>query len=242
MKFETVPDLKPATREWRDAYFALLNQEPWLRNKLDRPRRLRELNKYMDRTAPELLAASQFGRFGLVVDVGPGPGDYLEIAREHGWEVLGVESSHGAGGMGDQYLAACRMMLDRQEVPCIFDGLMGFLFQLDSLSIVGVRIINMRGSIEQCFSDFMVGTPHHVHRKANQLSWRIDERLRCALKLMLVSFRDSLCLKGSLVIHANGARNSAEWADIMRELSEEVRFPITMDEEGGLLTKWTVLD
>lgn len=229
-----LPALKKTTEDWLPTYELLVKSDEWLMQKLNRQRRLKEIDQYIDKWCPEVKT----GKPGLVVDVGCGPGEFLEIARMYGNTILGVDASSGLGGMGDQYLAASKMLLERQKVPAIFEGLDGFLFRLNHHALVGVKLINFRGSIEQCFADFMEGEPHHIHHNCKRLRWRIDERLESATRFMLTSFKCCLNHKGSLLIHANGAANTDDWYSMISEVSREIDFPLEFRIERVL--KWTV--
>src|SRR5690606_26418783 len=72
----------PPSAEWQYAAATLLD-DPWLARKVDRERRLKEHRAYMERYCAELDGK------GLVIDIGPGPGEFLELCRAKGHDILG---------------------------------------------------------------------------------------------------------------------------------------------------------
>lgn len=198
----------PPRPEW-DAEWATATETEFVRRKTDRGRRMHEHQEYVSRWLLDAFHQSP----GLVIDIGPGCGELLELARAAGHDILGVDAPEGDGGMGDEYLAACRLMHERQRIPVVYMRLLDWLAQETVIGEFAGRCVavNFRGSIEQCFSDYMLGEPHHVHQDAKRLAWREDEATAETIDAAMLRLASLLRHGGHLAIAFNGASNS-EWA------------------------------
>lgn len=206
----------------------------WAEQKLNMPRRRRELEIYIQRYLPELERMEP----GLVLDIGCGPCDFLAMCLSMGYSVLGIDAPDGDGGMGDAYLSICRERCDEFGVDVWRCGLEDVLMDQDVWRIrQPVCCINMRGSIEQALSSCMVGVPHHEHHKANRLNWDKHSAEWWFDKLM--QFAASHLIDGGiLLIHANGTRSHDGWYDkSIREHAEAVGLQLVYCQ-GLLLHKW----
>jgi hypothetical protein len=220
--------------QWQAQYDALTADNQWLAGKVDRKRRLREHAEYLTNFVPELFSIR---RGGLVIDLGPGPGELLELTREMGFDVLGIDAKNGTDGMGDEYLTISKLMAERQELPIEYCGLKKFTMQDDPALAQAAVLINSRGSIEQMFSAQMEGAPHHLHHDSNQLSWlengsTIDQFVhffRICTRLLNVG--------GFMLIHANGAQNSGWYCKAIVKAAEECGGLRLLMREG-LVHKW----
>jgi hypothetical protein len=198
---------------WQTEYDALV-QDPWLRRKIDRNRRLREHSEYIDEHC-EILKTDGGG---CVVDVGPGPGEFLEIARALGHTILGIDAPRGDGGMGDSYLKASQLMHQRQGIECDYQGFWHWIKYLDKLiNKPGLLFVNFRGSIEQCFSGHMRGIPHDKHHCSKRLSWKEERRTEIDLAYALEVIGKHLMPGGEIMIHANGAENTEYYDMVMSQ-------------------------
>jgi SAM-dependent methyltransferase len=207
----------------------------WASRKLDMPRRRRELIGYIKRWLTELREMEP----GLVVDVGCGPGDLLDLCREMGHSIVGIDARCGRGGMGDPYLSQCRIERKKLRIPVLEIGMSQFKEggqDRGPLALSGQAVcINLRGSIEQCYADFMLGDPHHLHHDCRRLDWDIripDFRRLCfqAERLLRVG--------GILMIAANGTRSTDRWYDAqIREAAEHSGLKL-IDHDGLLFHKW----
>lgn len=185
----------------------------WLKKKTNRQRRLREHREYIELHSPELADLPR----GLVVDLGCGPGELLEIAQEMGHDALGVDATSGAGGMGDDYLQVSRAFVETKGLQVDYVGLWEFLtnrvFLPGPNRINGACVlVNSRGSIEQCFSEYMDGPSADVEPNWSRRSWREDGRTRQAFEMLFRAVFLMLRPKGRFVVHANGASN-VDWYD-----------------------------
>jgi SAM-dependent methyltransferase len=212
----------------------------WSRAKLNMPRRRDDLEAYIDRWLAELRTAKP----GLVLDIGCGPGDFLGLCKEMGHETLGIDSPDGKDGMGSAYIDLCRYERKRLGVTVLEEGIAPFLEEgVKRIDRFGIPVraeneavcVNMRGSIEQCFSGFMDGESHELHNEAKRLDWhRIVTDFR---RLFLQSFK-LLRTGGIMLISANGTRSTDEWYDlVIRKDAAYVGLEL-VEKDGFLNHKW----
>lgn len=211
--------------------------EEWARQKLDMPRRRRELEAYIDRWLPELRTMEP----GLVIDVGCGPCDFLELCREMGHEVVGVDAASGDCGMGDAYLDLCEAECRKRNVTVCREGWHWFS---DRGNYDGtVAVLNFRGSIEQCYAHLMVGPSHSLHHDCRELDWDTDHAIKLPARRPILSdvfVVADLWLRngGLLMIRANGTKSTDGWYDkTMRRLALLFKFEL-IDQDGLLAHKW----
>jgi 2-polyprenyl-3-methyl-5-hydroxy-6-metoxy-1,4-benzoquinol methylase len=140
-------ELKPTSEEWKRKFRKLLT-DPFLSRKYDRKRRIRDKISYIGENCPSL----KNGGFA-VLDIGPGPGEFLELCRYYGNKIRGIDAPPDDCEMGENYLKLSRMLCERQKVPVDYSGFHG----KTKLKNKSVDFINMQGSIEQCFYDCLTG-------------------------------------------------------------------------------------
>lgn len=181
-----------------------LVKDPWLARKVNRNRRVAEMMVYMDQFLPEMKDR----KLGGFLDIGPGPGEMIELAMAGQMDAYGWDAETPEGGMGDAYLEYSRLSHQVRDLDVTY---------CNDFAPIEVRfrnalsIINLRGSIEQVLSGCMNGEPHHKHQNCNLLSWDM-KRGREGLKKFLKCMRASLLDNGILMIAANGAKNT-DWYD-----------------------------
>lgn len=222
--------LKPVpSAAWLEEY-EQMSSDPWLFRKLSREKRLADKLDYIDKRIPELV------RFkgGLVIDLGPGPGEFLEVCRHLGFDVLGVDAETGEGGMGNEYLAMSRLLCERQDVPVEYVGLRSWVEEpFDEGPAV---LINSQGSIEQMFSHRMEGPPHHLHQDCSRLSWIKDKQTEAEIQEFVNACFERLEPSGLLVIYANGSKNHAWFDERLRLAAVHAGFDLL--REGSRFCKW----
>ncbi len=184
---------------WQHEVDAILKAEPWLKDKSDRTRLIREKNDYIDRYCPDIKSGGE----ETIVDVGPGFGVFLELCREYGWGFVGHETAIGEGGMGNPYLRLARLWCERQDVPVKRYGFGGFLRLCLAPAGPCCRLVNFQGSFSQCHSQWLDGTPHHVHRKAEEQRWRFGPELNQTWQAEFTTIRKTLLPGGEVLIVAN---------------------------------------
>jgi len=186
-----------------------LRKDKWLSRKTNRVRRVRELEQYIKDYLPEM----DDRKLGGFLDIGPGPGELIELAMAKQMDAYGWDAETPEGGMGDKYLEFSRLshLVHDLDVRYCND------FTLIELRFSNIlSIINLRGSIEQVLSSCMNGRPHHEHQNCNKLSWDM-KRGRDGLIKFMKCMRAALLDNGILMIAANGAANT-DWYD--RTVSE----------------------
>lgn len=216
--------------EWEYEVDTLL-RDPWLRKKVDRDRRLREHAEYIAAYCMELTTADP----GLVIDLGPGPGEFLELCREMGHDVLGIDAERGYGGMGDKYLAYSQRMTERQGIPVEYIGCQKWLDR-DEPCYENVVLVNSRGSVEQALSHCMLGRPHHQHHRADQMTWDLPKAAR-ALQLFFQKCHGLLRSGGHVLVHANGAVNVGQYEVLATMEAERAGLELVYSESPRL-HKW----
>lgn len=229
--------------EWEVDFVRLLRDE-YLRKKYRRERRVREKFDYIVRNCPEIMRRPS-GSGGIrVVDVGPGPGEFLEWARHYGWDEVGIDTLQGDGGMGDGYLALSQLLADRQGVfvsYCGFDSYVAVLHESPQHPDTDVQLFNFQGSWAQCFAEFVSGEPHHVHHDAKLQRWEFTAELRTAWIEAFEGMAKHLVPGGSVLIYANQLgddRNRAEYDKTLLDVADACGLALTKHEPTNL-HKWT---
>lgn len=226
--------LRPAGDEWNAAWSSLMRGDSWLARKTDRTRRLMEHCEYVQKWLPELSVAPK----GYVIDVGPGMGETLEIARLMGHVGIGVDAPDGDGGMGDKYLWASRLMHQRQGLNVAYAGFLDWLCEENNSQLSRCCVaINFRGSVEQVFSRFMAGEPHDKHHQAAQMEWVWAGECESEARRMFAVMADLLRDDGVIVIHANGSRNVEEYNVRFKRYAEDSGLKL-LDSVEPRLHKW----
>ena len=229
--------LFPVPAEW-DRDFETLVSDPWLREKLNRQRRIAQQLAYLTAHAtPEFRIADSRPKGQVVIDLGCGPGELLEIARYYGYEIYGVDAAAGNGGMGDAYLQAASLLCSRQDIPTYRWGFAPWVrSSFPGLYKGHAALINARGSWEQMHADWMYGEPHHVHHRADLMRWKIDGTLASAMMQEFRVLHNCLHPDGCLLIHCNRAANHDEFEPLMLEAAEVVGLKLVKQDQG--LYKW----
>jgi len=195
----------------------ILESDPWLRKKLDRQRRVRELRLYADKYIPELKTSKLLG----FLDIGPGPGELIELAMAKSMDSYGWDAETPEGGMGDDYLRFCRMVHEQRGLDVTYcNDFIGIQARFNK----SLAIINSRGSIEQVLASCLNGESHDKHHDCRKLTWDM-KRGHAGLTQFLTTMRQSLLPgKGVLMIAANGASNTSWYDNAMMEIGENVSF------------------
>jgi len=231
-----IPDVKTLTlypvpdRAWQAAFERLM-KNPYLRKKYDRERRLQDKVQYVEQFAAEI----KNGR-GRVLDLGPGPGEFLEVAAACGCDVLGIDSALGESEMGDEYLLLSRLMTARQQLPVWYVGFDRLLAQpFLPFADRSFAFINSQGSIEQIFREHMAGPRHRETKNATLLSWDMSAGMARAFERLFSEFHRILDAGGTLLIYGNGARNVEEYDHFIQSITSGMSlFALTYTRESRL--------
>lgn len=231
-----MPPLKEFTDETLANEYERLMQDAWLARKTNRERRLNEIINYIDQNC---IAEMNPHKKGLVVDIGPGPGEFLEIARLKGNKILGVDAPSGKGGMGENYVRVSQLMHIRQKIPVMYVRFTVWLSsQTASQTAPDCKLINFRGSIEQCFSKYMDGPGHDKHQDCMQLSWKENDATIDAIEHSMEIMSQLLVRRGAVLIHANGARNHQWFWKKLHIAAHHAGFVSDFESSDGRLMKW----
>ena len=185
----------------------------WLTRKIDRDRRMAEFRKYIDEYIPELKSSPM----STLLDIGPGPGELLELAMAHGMNAIGWDAETPEGGMGSEYLTYSRMCHEARGIEVKYGN------DFRAIGHQAAKIINMRGSIEQVLAPCLNGEPHHLHQDCRKLSWDPERGLN-GLTELLNTLRASLVRGGFLMIAANGAANTDWYTRTLHDIYQDCRF------------------
>lgn len=190
--------------------------DPWLAKKVDRNRRLAEHSQWLEQNAPAVFSSPPPGGASAFLDIGCGPGESLEIARANCWDAVGIDACAGDGGMGYDWLLFCEIRWEQQELDVIqVDSLVRWLSTPRDCE--AFAIIVCRGAIEQIFSAYMDGVPHHVHHDAKRMRWRIEDKLvRQHIRRFAHWTAKLLATGGRLAVHFNGSQNHDDAAEVWR--------------------------
>jgi len=221
------------SKEDEAEYNELLKNEYIQRKCANRKKRIKDIKDYIISLAPEILSEGNRNLNNLlVIDIGPGPGELLEVARNHGYNHLGYDALIEDCEMGNEYIRYSYLMSKRQNLNIEYCD---FYKKIGSLNIPekSTALINSRGSIEQVFRSHLEGIPHKQHKDAQQLSWIIDDKLKEKLILMFEEFCKILVINGVILIHGNGAKNVDEYHQLLSEIISNIE-GLNMEATDGV--------
>ena len=176
-----------------------------LKDKLNMERRNIELHNYINTFLPEMknLPDSQ-KQNKYVIDLGPGPGDFLEISRNLGFKIKGYDAKlDSIKGMGMDYVNLCAIYAKEKNIPidyCNFEET-----EFRGIEDDSVYIINSRGSFEQIFSKYLLGIPHYKTHLSNQ-EWSHTDEMYYRFKTFFSNCSKKLIKNGVLLIAFNGTK------------------------------------
>lgn len=233
LPLNTVP-----SAEWQSEFERLM-RDPYLAKKYNRAERLQEHMAYIQDFCPEVSRRLP----GDVVDIGPGPGEFLELVRMFGNSVYGVDAETGTGGMGDGYLSLSRLLCARQRVPVAYGGLPWFVSHLKATREIGITaeaLFNFRGSWAQCWHEHIGGEPHHLHHDVRKQYWIFGTKQRDAWLETFEVMHKRLIPGGHVLIAANrlgGSDSQQQYDEEIRKIAEVCGFRLVLEKDGWV-HKW----
>lgn len=195
---------------WQQEWDSIWRDSEYLRRKYDRARMIGEKIEYAVRFLPDDFLTPAPDR-GLVVDIGCGFGEFLELCRGAGYQTLGIDSPDGDGGMGDAYVRAAHLMRERQMIFTLESRWQDVVAPEHSspIALESVALFNSQGSWEQCYAEHLAGPPHHDTHDCRLQVWRFGSELegkwRHAFRWMEARLRPG----GEVAIYANGSADQA---------------------------------
>jgi len=205
-KIENTIDHQHLSRLLNDNYVA---------QKCNRERRIPEQLLYIETFAQELLEDIPDDTW--IVDIGPGPGEFLEVCRFLGYKTKGYDAILEDCEMGDEYALYSSLMAKRQKLDIEYVGFENLISSLP-FEDESVLLINSRGSIEQVFKKYLKGISHRVHKEATYLCWQINKELKNTFSVFLKEIERILKPGGVFLIFGNGAMNTSEYDKMLQKL------------------------
>jgi len=198
-----LPLLEIPNKTWESKYKNLLKDD-FLKNKYNRDKRIKDKISYINNYAPELKKSN-----GLIIDLGPGPGEFLEICKFYGNDVLGIDSKPGTCGMGEKYLSLSKLLTQRQKIKVLYEGVNNLLNNKLPLEDNSVFFVNSQGSIEQIFQDFFIKESVDFHSGYRYLEWDFNNpNLIPTFTKFISEIKRILVPSGRLLIYGNGTASN----------------------------------
>jgi len=206
--------------EWLLTYNEVM-RDKFIQIKYNREKRINEKKEYIDKYLPEI----KYG--GLrVLDLGPGPGEFLELCRFYGNDIVAIDSDTDANPMGKSYGVLSKLMSKRQNIPVIYGGIQKFI---NSFDVSGfpfdnntIDIVNSQGSIEQIFSGYSDKIENNVlttlreNKQTEDIFYSFFEDIYRMLKI-----------SGIVYIYGNGFINQKYYNALVKRISLDFHFKIT---------------
>ena len=207
--------------------FKNVMQDPYVSKKYNRENRIKEKQKYISKYFSGIKEGCK------ILDLGPGPGEFLEVFREKGCDGIGIDALLDDSEMGNEYMRLASLMTKRQKLDIRYVGvenLNNLPFEDETFGV-----INSQGSIEQIFRDYLVGVPHKEHKNCNKLAWSLDSNMKKAFMDFFKEAHRILIKNGILLIYGNGAKNTSDYDAFIRGILEEQKlFSLVLSEHGRL--------
>jgi hypothetical protein len=233
--------IRPEPRtDWLADWEACAN-DPYVMSKLRRRDRIRELMNFINSYIPELkgedkdinnmtdaeVDALEITKTQkLVIDIGVGFCEFLEISRAYGMEIRGIDApAPDKNGMGVNYHTASKLMAERQEIPVSYDGFDNWIKDGFPIGSDTVGIYHSCGSLDFVLREFCEGEPgQDFANDSKLLSFVFDKKSEDFLKKMFSEIERTLIKDGIFAIHMNPVKNQKEFADYFMNLVKD-NFP-----------------
>lgn len=225
---------------WEKVYFddeenKLVN-DPWIKTKFDRARRVVDKKQYIEKFLPEIFSG------GLdVLDIATGPGEFIELAMEFDCKAIGIE---GFGRMLERpidtlYNRFSRLKLKEKGLPVIHAD-MNDVLKIDLPELAGRKfdIINCQLAINFIFSDCFNSHPE-LGAYRNNGEWIFNDNFSRHFNDYFRWCKNHLHKNGIVMLAALQAVNRAEYSDRIIELAEAMGY-ICLVSDGWLNHKFAV--
>jgi SAM-dependent methyltransferase len=192
------------TPELQAEYNELMKSE-LLAKKVERVERIRGKQQYIENYLPEIKKGGK-----AVLDIGPGPGEFLELARYYGCAIVGVDNCSDPMIKGDTlrlYQRFCKLNHARQLLWVIHEDFNKIVERgFKSLSLPAFDIVNCQHAINLIFSGNFYGSIE------NGDSWIFDDTLAALFDSLFCFFADAVLPGGAVMIAALNAANKSEYS------------------------------
>jgi len=243
--YKTLPLLEVPTKDWEKRATELLKDE-YVRKKCDRKRRLNEKHEYVKKYCKKVILD---GRYGAVLDLGPGPGEFLEVCRHYGNFVLGIDAAFDSFiGMGRTYLEYSKLMTERQKLTVSYEGLENLLLR-GKLNFPDrfFSLINSQGSMSYIFRNYLLKDKNKFNAslKLNEqgpgvFKWEKSPELENIIELFLGEMSRITKQNGILLIYVNKPRTEEElgyYRSLILNKIKDFRFRLILEAENNCLHK-----
>lgn len=224
---------KIPSSEWESRMNKVL-EVPYIKGKYNRTKRIQEKDSYVKSNLPELLSGGK-----AVLDIGPGPGEFLEVCKYYGNDGIGIDAKISGSEMGDDYMTLAKLMTERQGIDVRYVGFENVLNNgelpfIDSM----FNVINSQGAIEQVFRDHMIGPPIREQKDCRKLMWDMSSELITKMTHMFIEFHRILSVDGVVLIYANGCSDVPKYTNMIEGIIASIDgFKIEVANSQGRLHK-----
>jgi hypothetical protein len=223
--------LNSVNSEWEKQY-SLILADPFIKRKYNRERRIKDKIAYIEEWTPEVMQGN-----GFVVDIGSGPGEYLELCRFFGNKIQGFDARIDLSMMGNNYIKLSMLMSERQQIPIMFDDFLNVIRSEGSIEPNTVTIINSQGAIEQIFKQY-IEFPEDFNSEgwipSHNGFWVGSKKCQEDFDAMFLCFNKWLLPNGKIVLYPNGSKNDHVFDALMLNALKKTK-ELRIEEEKGRL-------
>lgn len=215
------PKLRPIPDEKWKAEYDELRKDKYVKHKCHRPRRMKEHNKYLRRYIPEIFEKRHTDKYFL--DLGPGCGETLEIARHMGYKTKGYDAKIENDQMGTPYVRMSKLMVERQQLDVNYNGFDNLdNFDLPSNS---TYVINARGSLEMIYHKCLEGELSDGLHDSTKFRWREDYKTYTTIKKFFEMCNKVLCKDGIIMLCCNPVEESSNtyFEQLLEDINKELK-------------------
>lgn len=203
----------------KEALKIVLENE-YIKRKYNRERRFIENCHYIQNNAIEIFSKENL----RILDLGPGPGEFLEICNLFGHTTFGIDAKLEDCEMGDEYVKLSYLLSKCQNINTKYVGFENIINNSNLFDFNNFNIINSRGSIEQILKSQLEGTPHKVHKNCMLLSWREDKETISRIEELIKYIYNLLTKDGIFVLHCNGSKNHDFFFSVVKDICNKINF------------------
>jgi cyclopropane fatty-acyl-phospholipid synthase-like methyltransferase len=214
--------LNPVPAEFEAEYRELMSNA-WLVNKINRGERIKEKQRYIERFLPKIKAG------GLnIIDIGTGPGEFLEVAQHYGCSAIGFDNCRRPISSVDTFFSYNRFSIinhKRQKLNVVYTDFNDVMTH-DHGKFVDKKydIINCQHALNLIFET------HFVPKVTNDGHWILTEELSATFDKLFSFFRSILVPGGAVMIAALCATNKDEYSRRIKAAAQRNGFELEFEE------------